>query len=247
MILSVVTLTVVRFRCPRVGFVARPLMTMIVLPWSSLPSVLYVGPGERITYGTGMTRASTNSTTKAMPATISVLTRRLRPRRRGGGPPGGPATAVAVAALMGTPPVPSPDGRSPDGGWARVTPGSLTSRRHATGRQWGGGSGGVSALREAVGGDLARRDAGRGRRRTARPGSRCAPSSHPLCSASEPGASAATSTPPRARSPPPARPATPPRSWGHATDAGLFALGATRRVRTSGCGTRSARRTSLLP
>jgi hypothetical protein len=52
-------------------------MTMIVLPKLSTPSVFSVGPGDRTTYGTGIVRARTNSTTNSTPATISVRTRRL--------------------------------------------------------------------------------------------------------------------------------------------------------------------------
>ncbi len=46
---AVLTSTVVRFRWPVDVRVSWPLITMISLPWSSLPSVFSVGPGLRIT------------------------------------------------------------------------------------------------------------------------------------------------------------------------------------------------------
>src|SRR5437660_1488251 len=53
------------------------MIMMILLPLGSTPSVLKVGPGERITYGTGIVSATMNNTTNRTPPTISVRTRRL--------------------------------------------------------------------------------------------------------------------------------------------------------------------------
>src|SRR5487761_1705305 len=51
------------------------------LPPEALPSVFSVGPGLRMTYGTGRTAATTAATTTATPATSRVRARRGMVRR----------------------------------------------------------------------------------------------------------------------------------------------------------------------
>src|SRR6202044_151793 len=63
------------FRCPVVGYVGCPVMEISGFPEDS-PSVFSVGPGVRITYGTGTSTATAIATTVARPAMASVRERR---------------------------------------------------------------------------------------------------------------------------------------------------------------------------
>src|ERR1700676_5313616 len=63
-------------RCPLVGYVRRPEIVISVFPEESLPSVFSVGPGPRITYGTGIRTAAAIAATVARPAIASVRERR---------------------------------------------------------------------------------------------------------------------------------------------------------------------------
>src|SRR5579859_4893528 len=63
------------FRWPVVGYVWRPVIEISGFPELS-PSVFSVGPGVRITYGTGTSTATTIAATVATPAMASVRERR---------------------------------------------------------------------------------------------------------------------------------------------------------------------------
>jgi hypothetical protein len=63
------------FRCPLVGYVGCPLIEISGRPEES-PSVFSVGPGVRITYGTGKSTAIAIAATVARPAMTSVRERR---------------------------------------------------------------------------------------------------------------------------------------------------------------------------
>src|SRR5215470_11699527 len=73
--------TVVRFRCPLVGYVGWPAISISDRPPGPSPSVLRVGPGLRITYGTGRMIAATAAATTPETATYKVSWRREVARR----------------------------------------------------------------------------------------------------------------------------------------------------------------------
>src|SRR5215471_7838752 len=62
-------------RCPFVGYVGWPVTVISGIPDAVFPSVFSVGPGIRITYGTGTRTATAIAITVAIPAIVSVRER----------------------------------------------------------------------------------------------------------------------------------------------------------------------------
>src|ERR1700729_2781162 len=64
------------FRCPAVGYVTWPVMVMSGWPEESWPRVFSVGPGPRMTYGTGTSTATARAAITPIEAISSVSERR---------------------------------------------------------------------------------------------------------------------------------------------------------------------------